>query len=99
VEFGGDGAYTGRVALSSTKIILPAAAILVLAAAVVWYGRGMSPSLRVESITVGQDVVDVEIADTESSREQGLSGRTSLAEGQGMLFVFGQRGNWGIWMK
>ena len=41
----------------------------------------------------------VEVADTESTREQGLSGRLNLPEGQGMLFVFDTDGSWGIWMK
>ena len=41
----------------------------------------------------------VEVADTEALREQGLSGRPNLPEGQGMLFVFDTDGVWGIWMK
>jgi uncharacterized protein len=40
-----------------------------------------------------------EVADTGALREQGLSGRASLPEGRGMLFVFDQDGSWGIWMK
>jgi len=43
--------------------------------------------------------VVVEVADTEALREQGLSGRPNLPEGQGMLFVFDTDGVWGIWMK
>ena len=43
--------------------------------------------------------VAVAVADTESLREQGLSGRASLPEGQGMLFVFDTDEEWGIWMK
>ncbi len=39
------------------------------------------------------------MADTEALREQGLSGRASLAPNTGMLFVFEHRGDWGIWMK
>ena len=50
-------------------------------------------------IQVGDTPLAVEVADTESLREQGLSGRDSLPEGQGMLFVFEQDGLWGIWMK
>ena len=52
-----------------------------------------------KQITVGQVAVVVDVADTESLREQGLSGRLNLPEGQGMLFVFDTDGVWGIWMK
>ena len=52
-----------------------------------------------KQITVGQVAVVVDVADTESLREQGLSGRLNLPEGQGMLFVFDSDGQWGIWMK
>jgi uncharacterized protein len=41
----------------------------------------------------------VDVADTAALREQGLSGRTSLGPGNGMLFIFEHDGNWGIWMK
>ncbi len=43
--------------------------------------------------------IAVEIAATAESREQGLSGRSSLKKGTGMLFMFRQAGRWGIWMK
>ena len=43
--------------------------------------------------------ITVEVESTEAAREQGLSGRTSLPEGKGMLFVFEQDGDWGFWMK
>lgn len=43
-------------------------------------------------------VIDLEIADTEALREKGLSGRTSLAENKGMLFVFDYADVWEFWM-
>jgi len=52
-----------------------------------------------KQITVGSAHIVVEVADTESAREQGLSGRLNLPEGSGMLFVFDGDGAWGIWMK
>lgn len=52
-----------------------------------------------KQIIVGQVAVRVEVVDTESLREQGLSGRPNLPEGRGMLFVFDADGQWGIWMK
>jgi uncharacterized membrane protein (UPF0127 family) len=44
-------------------------------------------------------VIHAEIADTDASREQGLSGRHSLAQDQGMLFIFDTSGQYGFWMK
>jgi uncharacterized membrane protein (UPF0127 family) len=41
----------------------------------------------------------VEIADTDAERTLGLSGRESLAENNGLLFVFETEGYHGIWMK
>ncbi len=41
----------------------------------------------------------VDIADTDALREKGLSGRNTLKEGTGMLFVFETADRYGIWMK
>ena len=51
------------------------------------------------SITIGTTKVQAEVEDTDASRAQGLSGRQSLAEGTGMLFVFDAPGKYGFWMK
>lgn len=40
--------------------------------------------------TVGDHTLSVEIADTDVLRRQGLSGRTELPKGTGMLFIFNQ---------
>ncbi len=40
----------------------------------------------------------IEIANTESAREKGLSGRDSLPEGAGMFFVFDSEQPLGFWM-
>ncbi len=39
------------------------------------------------------------IADTDASREQGLSGHAPLPANAGMLFVFDTPGQYGFWMK
>ncbi len=43
--------------------------------------------------------VAVEIADTPVTRERGLMSRTTLADGEGMLFVFKQADILRFWMK
>lgn len=51
------------------------------------------------TVLAGSTTIAVEVADTHLSRRQGLSGRTTLPAGTGMLFAFEQEGDWGIWMK
>lgn len=51
------------------------------------------------SVTIGQVIVPVSIADTDQSREQGLSGTTSLDSNAGKLFVFNSPSVYGFWMK
>jgi uncharacterized membrane protein (UPF0127 family) len=61
-----------------------------------------APTMATSTIStavIGNTAVQVEVEDTDASREQGLSGRTSLAEGSGMLFVFDSPGKYGFWMK
>jgi len=56
-------------------------------------------SLLLTSISVPAGVIHAEIADTDASREQGLSDRASLPADNGMLFVFDTPGQYGFWMK
>ncbi len=55
--------------------------------------------LAKEIIQIGTSTVAVEIAATPRDRQQGLSGRSSLLTGTGMLFVFDTPGEYGFWMK
>jgi uncharacterized membrane protein (UPF0127 family) len=41
----------------------------------------------------------VEVARTPEEKERGLMGRESIGERNGMLFVFGQEGSYGFWMR
>ena len=52
-----------------------------------------------DSVVIGTTTVLVDIAATSAARTQGLSGRKSLAWGNGMLFIFPKAGDWGFWMK
>ncbi len=44
-------------------------------------------------------VIKVQLADTDATREQGLSGVKFLEENSGMLFVFPNSSLYGFWMK
>ena len=50
------------------------------------------------SFRTGRSIV-VEVADTESARIKGLSGRQSLGDNRGLLFVFETDGYHSMWMK
>ena len=50
------------------------------------------------SITIGGATVVVEVARTSAEKEKGLSGRVSLPEGKGMLFLFDRPDRYGFWM-
>ncbi len=52
-----------------------------------------------KTIIIGNEVLKVEVADSEAEREQGLSGKKGLGEDEGMLFIFEREGNYSFWMK
>ena len=51
------------------------------------------------TVTAGGVPVQAEVVSTDASRQKGLSGRSELAPGTAMLFVFDTDGMWGFWMK
>ena len=46
-----------------------------------------------------ETTIAVEVADTEAEREQGLMGRSSLPDDEGMAFVFSEDHTGPFWMK
>jgi len=50
-------------------------------------------------LEINNHKIYVEIADTDSKRTQGLSGRNSLCPDCGLLFTFDKSGKYGFWMK
>jgi hypothetical protein len=48
---------------------------------------------------LGGEVFVLEVADTEALRTKGLSGHAMLRKGEGMLFVFPEDNQYGLWMK
>lgn len=51
-----------------------------------------NPTLPIEKVTIAGKTFKLELAATDESRHHGLSGRTSIPEDGGMLFVFPARG-------
>jgi poly-gamma-glutamate capsule biosynthesis protein CapA/YwtB (metallophosphatase superfamily)/uncharacterized membrane protein (UPF0127 family) len=54
---------------------------------------------KFKTIQIGTAIIRAELATTEAEQLQGLSGRPLLAANTGMLFVFQNSADWGIWMK
>ncbi len=50
-------------------------------------------------LVIGDSKIRIILADNEEERIQGLSGKEKLSHDQGMLFIFPEMGNHGIWMK
>ena len=57
------------------------------------------PTPSIQTLTIGNAHLRVTLADTYKKREQGLSGRPSMPENEGMLFTFPVSGTWTFWMK
>jgi uncharacterized membrane protein (UPF0127 family) len=56
-------------------------------------------TLETTTLYASKGTVKAFIADTEHTRELGLSGQAQLPKGVGMLFVFDTPGKYGFWMK
>jgi len=52
-----------------------------------------------ETIQIGDNLIKVSIADTKETQAEGLSGRESLGQDEGMLFIFEKPDKYGFWMK
>jgi hypothetical protein len=73
-------------------------ALIVLAVVAFWFFIAVPSAAGPARIVANGHVINVEIADTPTAHVRGLSGRTSLADGWGMLFVFPERDIHSFWM-
>ncbi len=72
-----------------------------------WYGVaryqdnivGYIEEGKEQTLLIGNTQLRVAVADEPHERSQGLSGVTSLAANEGMLFIFDRDDNWSMWMK
>lgn len=61
--------------------------------------NGVCSAYQNSIVMFGEAEISVEIANDDCKRELGLSGRDSLASGNGMLFIYEEEGAHGMWMK
>ena len=73
--------------------------VIVLGTASYMNGRGFSLTPKGSTVTIGKTTFPVEVEKTEAAREKGLSGRSSLAAGHGILFLFDTPNRYAFWMK
>ncbi len=57
-----------------------------------------APGYPAAEVTIGIHRIQVEVADTPERLSRGLSGRSGLAEGRGMVFPYARADRHGFWM-
>lgn len=78
--------------------------IVIFASALLYTGKIISVPFLPQLTTIRQVIINdakikVEIADTQAKRSQGLGGRESLSDDEGMLFIFEKMDKYPFWMK
>ena len=84
------------------QVLLPLAgvAIFLLVTGLIVQRISQTPKNNQEKeLTIGDVKIQIEVARTPEEKNQGLSGRQSLAEGSGMLFIFEENSRPNFWMK
>lgn len=87
------------------KKILIAYGVLVVVVVILAFakfnGTNLIPSFGVSkaSVTINNTKYSVEVANDDKTRQIGLSGKKSLDQNKGMLFVFPKKDKYGFWMK
>src|SRR3989344_6539540 len=80
-------------------VILILVVIIVVLAIAASYAKPFFVDAGKKILTIGNHTFEVDIADNALTRAQGLSGRSSLGEREGLFFLFSSAGNYGFWMK
>ena len=73
-------------------------ALVTILVTVGWIFYSSYKSVQTASAQIGGQQFSLEVANTDSAREKGLSERDGLAKNTGMLFVFDTPGDWRMWM-
>lgn len=88
------------------KFLFQVVILLIVVFGSLAYSTGKLPDLpflpqkiKVTELTIKDAKVTVEIADTTAKRKQGLGDRDSMAQNEGMLFLFPEKDQPLFWMK
>ena len=93
--------------MKKTLIIASAVIVFVLAGIIMYKfwpkknegAKVESPQIKYSQIKIGSQEIKAEVVDNEETRIKGLSGRDSLSNNEGMLFVFEKPDIYPFWMK
>ncbi|MGA2783904.1 MAG: DUF192 domain-containing protein [Candidatus Bathyarchaeia archaeon] len=77
------------------KVVVGSLLVFLTLAAAVGYSVSQH---KTSHIIISGTLLTVELAETPPAQEKGLSGRPSLPDDHGMLFVFDHQDYWGFWM-
>lgn len=83
------------------NILIISGIFIIIGLFLIWYitVSHTNPTLSKKEIKINNSVFSVEIASTTIEQSRGLSGRESLSENSGMLFLFNYSGIKSFWMK
>ncbi|OGZ33897.1 MAG: hypothetical protein A2Y98_03465 [Candidatus Portnoybacteria bacterium RBG_19FT_COMBO_36_7] len=73
--------------------------LLIFAAFLLSFQYNLRSFAGLKPLYINDVKILVEVADTAQKQVQGLSGRSSLPENQGMLFIFDRPDHYSFWMK
>lgn len=86
-----------KIKLAPKRIVFVALILILILAGAAWFI--LANRADGSRVIADEVAIPVELVTTPSEREKGLSGRDSLATGEGMLFVFEQPSIHCFWMK
>ena len=88
------------------KFLIQSIALLLLIVGGIFFYKGnelnlpFAPHLiKTYQLKINENILKVEVADTQEKRSKGLGGRQALASDEGMLFVFLKMDKYPFWMK
>lgn len=84
--------------MSLNKIILGFLIVLFLFGGILFY-QFISGSNLKDKVTIGEKTFRVQVVEKPEALQKGLSGKSSLPDDQGMLFLFADKGDHPFWMK
>ncbi|MEW6617242.1 MAG: DUF192 domain-containing protein [Patescibacteria group bacterium] len=85
--------------MNKNKKIIFIFLVIFLVGIIFIFQKAKDPIIERPHVLLRGEKIFVEIADTEEKREMGLSGRDTIGDEEGMLFLFPEEGGYGFWMK
>jgi uncharacterized protein len=72
---------------------------IVLSITCLIFGARNQEIKKPKTLNINGITLNIEVANADAEKTKGLSGKSGLADNEGMLFVFEKEGNHGFWMK